>query len=629
MDSENYTVIGVLPPHSLFIPTYNFLAPATIRADAYKLVPNYNYVVGVIGRLKPGVTLEQATAELLAARPAVVGKYPSWRQPWTIGMQKLQEALYGGSRPIALTLLAAVGAVLLIACANVANLLLARCAARGGEMAIRIALGASATRLVRLLLTESLVLAAIGGVAGLALGFALIRPLVLYTQLNAIAPNLQVGIDGAVLAFTLAITLLTGVVFGVFPALSAARPDLNDELKSGVRGSTSGSRRRLQSILIVSETALTVVLLVCAGLLLRSFFHAYSAELGFQRDHALVFNVALPASKAPTIDHRLQFVDAMLRNLREVPGVKFVGVTSSTPFNGRVGFGEFISREDRPLTRNDLNAAFDSVAGDYFQALGVPLLRGRYFTEVDNAENAPRVMIVNEALARRLFPNEDPLGRLLNWKNATWEIVGVVGDTRQFRLDADPTLHTYVPERHFPWYTSVLVRTAVDPIALGPEMRRAVQKIDPEQPIAYLATLDEAVDASLQPRRVTLTLVAVFAVVALALAAIAIYGLMSYSVSRRTREIGIRMALGAGIGRVLSLVLRDGLRLVIVGIVLGAIASLGMARLIQSLLYATSSADPLVLLAVAAVLIGAALLACWAPARKATHVNPVEALRAE
>ncbi len=629
MDAEPYTIIGVLPPHALFFSTITFVAPAAIRTEAYKLVPNYNYVCGVIGRLKPGATPEQATAELIAARKGVVSTYPSWRQNWSIGMQTLQESIYGGSRPIALTLLGAVAAILLIACANVANLLLARSSARGGEMAIRVALGASGSRLVRLLLTESMVLALIGGAAGLLLGVVLIKPLVVFTQLNVNAPGLHVGIDGTVLAFTLGVTGLTGLIFGVFPALTAARPDVNEELKSAVRGSTSGARRRLQSILIVAETAITVVLLVGAGLLLRSFFAAYSADVGFQRDHALTFSVTQPASKAPTVDHRVRFMEELLRRLREVPGVKFAGITSSTPLNGRVGFGEFISREDRPQTRNDLNAAFDSVTGDYFQALGVPLLRGRFFSDADNAETAPRVMIINEALARRLFPTEDPLGQLLNWKNATWQIVGIVGNIRQFQVDAAPPLHTYMPGRHFPWHTSVVVRTDGAPLSLADAMRRAVQQVDPEQPIAYLTTLDDAVDSALTSRRIILTLVTVFAALALGLAAIGIYGLMAYSVSRRTREIGIRIALGAGIGRVIRLVVRDGVRLVVCGLIIGTVASLATARLIQGLLYATSSSDPLVLIGVSVVLLGVALFACWGPARRATHVNPVDALRAE
>jgi len=629
VDAESFTVIGVLPLRALLNPNVGFLAPATIRADAYKLVPNYNYVCNVIGRLKPGATTEHVAAELQAARRSVVGQYPSFRQAWTVGARSLQEATYGNTRPFVLTLLAAVGAVLLIACANVGNLLLARASTRRGEMAVRVALGASTGRLLRQLMTESMLLAAAGGAAGLLLGAWAIHPLIVFTRLNVNAPGLEVTIDGRVLAFTLAATALTGVLFGLFPALGAARPNLNESLKETVRGSTSAGRRRLQSLLIVAESALTVVLLVCAGLLVRSFLSAFAADAGFAREQVLVFNYTQPASKAPTVDHRLRFAREVQRRIALLPGVAHVGLASSTPMNGQIGFGDFVSREDRPATRNDLNAGFDSADGQFFQALGVPLFRGRFFTEADSAENAPRVMIINAALARQLFPNEDALGRLLHFKDATWEIVGVVGNVRQFRLDIDPFPHLFLPLRHFPWYTTVVVRARVAPLGLADDLRRAVQSVDPELPIANLTTLAQVADASLQNRRILLTLVGLFAAVALLLAAIGIYGVMAYTVAQRTREIGIRIALGASMPHVIGLVLRDGLKLVALGIGVGAVASYGAARLIASQLYSTSQTDPLVLLLVAVVLVAVALFACWLPARRATRVDPVTALRAE
>jgi putative ABC transport system permease protein len=629
IDAESFTVIGVLPPRALLNPNVGFLAPATIRADAYKLVPNYNYVCNVIGRLKPGATMEHVAAELQAARRSVVGQYPSFRQAWTVSARSLQEATYGNTRPFVLTLLAAVGAVLLIACANVGNLLLARASTRQGEMAVRVALGASTGRLLRQLMTESMLLAAAGGAAGLLLGACAIHPLIVFTRLNVNAPGLEVTIDGRVLAFTLAATALTGVLFGLFPALAAARPNLNDSLKEMVRGSTSAGRRRLQSLLIVAESALTVVLLVCAGLLVRSFLSAFAADPGFAREQVLVFNYTQPASKAPTVDHRLRFAREVQRRIAQLPGVAHVGLASSTPMNGQIGFGDFVSREDRPATRNDLNAGFDSADGQFFQALGVPLFRGRFFTEADSVENAPRVMIINAALARQLFPNEDALGRLLHFKDATWEIVGVVGNVRQFRLDIDPFPHLFLPLRHFPWYTTVVVHARGAPPGLADDLRRAVQSVDSEQPIANLTTLAQVADASLQNRRILLTLVGLFAAVALLLAAIGIYGVMAYSVAQRTREIGIRIALGASVPHVIGLVLRDGLQLVALGIGIGAVASYGAARLIASQLYSTSQTDPLVLLLVAVVLVAVALFACWLPARKATRVDPVTALRAE
>ena len=629
IDAESYTVIGVLPPRALLNPNILFLTPATIRADAYKLVRNYNYVCTVIGRLKPGTTREKATAELVAARKPLNAQYPSFRQNWSVAVRSLQEAVFGNLRPYVLTLLATVGAVLLIACVNVANLLLAKAAARQGEISVRIALGASTGRIVRQLLTESMILALAGGLAGILLGAWAINPLVVFTRLNVQAPGIAVGIDGRVLLFTLGATCLTGLLFGLFPSLSAARPDMNECIKQGVRGSTSGSRRKLQSLLIVAETALTVVLLVCAGLLLRSFMKAFNANPGFNPANVLVFNLTQPASKAPTIEHRLRFVRDIRRSIEQVPGVAYVGIASSLPMNGRIGYGDFVSREDQPLTRNDLNAGFDSADGEFFRAAGIPLLRGRFFVEADNDAKAPKVMIVNEALARQLFPDEDPLGRLLHFKDAAWEIVGVVGSVRQFQLDVDPQPQVYLPEVDFPWTTSVIVRTHVPPLTLAADMRRAVQAVDAELPVADLTTLEETVNNSLQYRRIMVTLLGIFAAVALLLACIGIYGVMAYAVSQRTRELGIRIALGAGVPRVLRLVLGDGLKLVGLGLGLGAAASLGATRLLASQLYSTSSVDPLVFSLVAVVLLGVALFACWIPAQRATRVNPVEALRAE
>jgi predicted permease len=304
-------------------------------------------------------------------------------------------------------------------------------------------------------------------------------------------------------------------------------------------------------------------------------------------------------------------------------------MASTTPMNGRQGFGEFVSREEKPETRNDLNAAFDAVDGDFFKAMGIPLLRGRFFSETDNQESAPKVMIINEALARRLFGDEDALGRLLNWKNATWEIVGVVGNVRQYQLDVEPRPGLYLPPIHFPWYTTFVVRTEVPPMTLAADMRRAVRAVDPEQPLANLETMKAAVERSLQGRKTMLTLLLIFAAVALALSCIGIYGVMAYAVSQRTREMGIRIALGAGVKRILLLVLRDGLKRVLIGAAIGAAASLGAGRVISSQLYATSGADPLVLGFVALAVLAVAAAACWLPARRATRVSPMTALRCE
>jgi predicted permease len=628
IDSESYTIIGVLPPAALFNSNIQFITPAAIRAEAYKQVRNYNYVCSVLGRLKPGVTAEQAAAELNSARKNVISEYPSFRQKWTVGVRSLHEALFGNSRPYALTLLAAVGAVLLIACANVANLLLARASARQGEIAVRVALGASTGRIVRQLMTESMLLAVGGGLVGVYVGAMAIDPLVRFTSITN-TPVISVKIDLTVLLFTVIATAATGLLFGLFPALSVARPDLSKSMKEGTRGSTSGNRKKLQSALVISETALTVVLLVCAGLLMRSFFQALSANTGFNRDNVLLFSLTQPASKAPTKEHRTRFVRDILRNLNQVPGVVEAAEASSTPMNGRIGFGDFVSREDQPDTRNAYNAAFDGIDGNFFKAFGIPLLRGRTFTEADNSEQAPKVVIINDVVAKRLFPDEDAVGQLLHFKDAAWQIVGVVGSVRQYQLDLDPQGQIYVPSIHFPWYTMFAVRTHVPPLSLANDLRRAVQAVDPQQPLANLTTLSDSVELSLQPRRVILTLLMIFAGIALLLACIGIYGVMAYSIAQRTREMGIRIALGAKISQVVSLVVRDGLKLVGIGLAIGAAASVGASFLIASQLYGISKNDPVVFVCVALTLISVALLACTVPARRATKVDPIIALRAE
>ena len=630
LDGESYTVIGVLPPNALLAPNVSFLTPATIRAEAWKQSRDYNYVCAVIGRLKPGATLDQAAAELTAAKQALNASYPKFKVPWTVTLQTLHEATFGGARPYVLTLLAAVGFVLLIACANVANLLLAKASSRQGEIAVRLALGATTGRIIRQLLTESMLLALAGGAAGVSLGWLASDWLIKFTGVQA-APGVAIGIDDRVLLFALLTTCATGLLFGTFPALSAAHPDLQRHLKEGVRGSTGGARHRLQSLLIVSETALTVVLLVSAGLLLRSFVKSLNADTGFKSESVLVFDLSQPNTKAPTVGHRVRFVREILQRIAQVPGVASVGMASSTPMNGNAYFGDLVTREDQPDTRNDsrFNAGFDSVAGGFFQTLGIPLLRGRFFTEADNDEAAPKVMIVNDVLARRLFGDEDPLGRLIHFKDATWEIVGVVGSVRRFALGFDPTPQVYYAQVYFPWYTTIVVRTRVPPLTLAPGVRRAVQSVDPEQPIANLGTLEQAVGNSVQTSRIVLTLVGLFAATALVLACIGIYGVMAYSVAQRTREMGIRIALGAGSGQVVALVLRHGMTLVLVGVAIGALGSLGAGQLLSSQLYRVTGTDPLVFTLVAIALIVVALLACWLPARRATRVDPVTALRTE
>jgi putative ABC transport system permease protein len=439
----------------------------------------------------------------------------------------------------------------------------------------------------------------------------------------------SIGMNGRVLAFTLFASVATGVIFGLIPAFSATKQDVGARLKEGARGSTAGSHRRMQGLLLVSETALTVLLLLCAGLLLRSFVNAMNVDPGFKADNVLVFNISVPDSKAPGTADKVRFCQLLTERLGQVPGVLEVGMGSSVPMNGGNGLGDLISREDRPESRNDFGAGFDAVAGDYFKGLGIPLLSGRFLTRQDDSEKAPKVLVVNDVLARKFFENENPLGRQLHFKGAVWEIVGVVGSVRRYALEYEPSPQIYFAQTYFPWSICVVVHAKVPPLSLTNELRLAVRDVDPELPIADMRTLEMAVDATLQTRKVMLVLLGIFAATALVLACIGIYGVISYSVAQRTREMGIRMALGAGSGNVIALVIRQGLRLVLVGLGLGIAASLGAGVLIANQLYGVSKTDPAVMAGVIVILVVAAALASWLPARRASRVDPCVALRSE
>ncbi len=631
LNNRTYTVVGVLAPGALNQPNVEVLIPAALGAESWKQQRNYNFVCFVLGRLKPGVTAAQAQAELAAAATTLDSLYPPNKAGWTVTVQSLHSSVTTGARPYLVMLMATVALVLLIACANVANLLLARAATRQTEIAVRIALGASAARIVRLLLAESVVLALLGGFAGLLLAWFALDPLSALVAANG-APPLPITINPTILLFTLGLSLLTGLLFGLAPALRVARPDLNNDLKESARGAVGGSRHRLQRLFIVAETALTVVLLFTAGLLLHSFMATLSADAGLQRDNVLLFDLTLSSNAAPTPAHRVRFVESLVRELEARPGVISAGMISSGPYNNRRFYGDTIRRSENPDPRSDIGTGFDGVGGALFQTLGTPLLRGRFLTAADSAESAPRVLLVNNALARQLFPAVDPLGRLVHFKDADWEVVGLVGDIRDIQLDAPPRPMVYLPTLHFPWSLSFAVRTHGSPRTAAEAVRQAVRAVDTDQPIANLRTIRQAIEnsASLRTRRTMLTLVGLFAGIALLLACVGLYGVMAYSVTQRTREIGVRIALGAGASRVLHEILRGGLRLVLTGILLGSLGSI-VARIgVANQLYGTAlAAGGLVFLVVAVALLLVAALACFIPARRATRVDPMVALRAE
>jgi predicted permease len=628
LDGQSLMVIGVLPPHALFANDAGFLTPSCIRGARWKQSRDYDYVVSIIGRLKPGATAIQGAEELTVAKRATKALYPVFKQKWTVGMISLHEEIFGDLRPYVLTLLGAVGVVLLIACTNVANLLLARATRRQPEIALRVALGATTGRIVRQLLTESLLLALAGGVSGLLLGVLSIKPLVAFAGIGGTVGG-TIGLNARILLFTLGASCAAGLLFGIVPALHAAKSNLNEQLKEGPRGSTSGSRRRVQSVLLISETALTVLLLVSTGLLLRSFVKAADAEPGFNRENILVFEYSVPNSKAPNVADRVRIGQRVLERIGQIAGVSRVGIASSVPMNGGNGLGDLVSREDRPETRNDYSAGFDAVAGDFFQTLEIPLLRGRLLTRADDRETAPKVMVVNELLATTLFGKEDPVGRLLHFKGSVWQIVGVVGNVRRYQLDYGSTPQVYFAQTNFPWRTCVVVRTLVPPTTLAKEVRLALREVDPDLPIANMTTLEESVANTLQGRRIMLVLLGIFALSALVLACIGIYGVIAYSVAQRRQEVGIRIALGAEAHQVIALVLGQSIKLVLIGLGIGLVASLGAGFLIADQLYGVSKTDPLVMATVSFALLVVALAASWLPARKATRVNPIEALRVE
>ncbi|CAN5880254.1 ABC transporter permease [soil metagenome] len=633
------TIIGVAPrgfdfpqKRALWVPlTHNefFSSETAVNRRAQYL--------NVAGRLRPGVSVEQAAAEVRSLAAQLEQQFPETNTNVTLATLPLHEVMVGEVRTPLLVLLGAVGLVLLIACANVANLLLARAAAREGEIAVRAALGAGRGRLVRQLLTESVLLGLIGGALGLLLaywGTTLLSAL----RLEGIPRLDEIGLDGAVVGFTLVVALLTGAIFGLIPALQATRTDLTSTLREGGRGALGGVRgSHARSMLVVSEMALAVMLLIGAGLLIRSFLQLQQVDPGFRTEQALAFDLELPSQSYSEGPQQAEFFRALIERLQPLPGVQAVSAVNILPMaNDRfiINFDVEGRDEAPPGERPVLEVRV--ATPDYFRTMGIPLRRGRAFGDADRAD-APPVVVINEMAARRYFPDEDAIGQRirLGWgpgddRFAGGEVVGVVADVRQVGPSED-----YVPEIYLPYTQvpvsdmSVIVRTAGDPLALAGVLRSQVRELDPNLPLSNLRTLDQLVAQSVAQPRFYMLLLTVFAAVALALAAIGIFGVMSYSVAQRTREIGIRVALGAEPQRVLQLVVGRALRLALLGVAVGLLGALALTRLLESLLFGVSTTDPLTFVAVAVLLAAVALLASYLPARRASGVDPIVALRAE
>jgi putative ABC transport system permease protein len=632
LNGEPYTIIGVAPAGFGAAANTDAWVPMAFPADETAGDNRGAHYINVIARLKAGVTPAQADAELKVLAAQLAKQYPDSNKGWGAFAVRLLDYTVRDVRAVLYTLLGAVGCVLLIACANIANLLLARASARHREISIRAALGAGRGRLMRQLLTESVLLAVVGGTLGIL--FAKWGLDALLALAPASLPRIAaIQLDATVLAGSMALSLLTGVIFGLAPAWLAARTDVNEALKQGSRGSTEGGARgRLRGTLVVVEVAAALVLLAGAGLLVRSFVTLAHVDPGFTPEHATLLRLSLPGKKYGKPAQQVAFADALLARLAALPGVTAVGMTHAMPIVGDWVLG-FTLNGRPPIAPSDLpNTNYYSVTPGYFPAMGIRLVRGRLFNERDDAK-APRVALINETLARQHFPHEDPIGKQINVTNGpdTWrEIVGIVSDVKQYGVDRPTTNQTYEPYAQQPYGNpNFVIRTAGPPAAILSSLRPAIYAVDKDQPVASIRPLEAIMADNIARQRFAMTLLTVFAVVALIIAAVGIYGVMAYTVTQRTGEIGIRLALGAQPRDVLQLILTHGGKLVGAGQLHGLVLALAGGRIVQSILFSTNARDPLTFAAITTLLALVALVACLLPARRATKVDPMVALRAE
>ena len=599
-----------------------------------------NFNISVIARRKAGVSIQQASADIDRISHAIYESYPP-------AIQKLfslngfttdfHQQVVGNVKTLLLILLGAVGFVLLIGCANVANLLLAKAAGRRREVAIRTALGAGRVRLVRQLLTESVLLGLVGGAVGLLIAVWLTQLLIHFSPGDV--PRLaESQLNLGVLAFALAISILTGVLFGLAPALHVSKPDLNTDLKEGSRGAAAFRRSRIRSVLVVAEVALSLVLLAGAGLLLRSFMKLRAAPLGFEPDHVLTLSIALPETKYQSKVQVQSFYRDLLERAQSLAGVKSAAAATGLPLIGQ--WDIVVTPEGRVETgkKSLTTAFFAGVTPGFHHTLGISLVKGRLFNDADNGRSLP-VAIVNEAMARRYWPNQEILGKRFKWgppdSSRAWiTVVGVVANVKQTSLAADVNPGLYLPIFQMPQDSpmralNLAVRTSSDPTVIVSGLRRVVRSLDPEVPVFQVRPMLDVLSESVAPRRFNMLLLAAFAGLALLLASIGIYGVMSYSVSQYTHEIGIRMALGARAADVLQLIVRQGMGLVLIGLAIGAAGALALTRVMSSLLFGVKPTDPLTFASVSALLAAVAFAASYIPARRATRVDPMVALRYE
>lgn len=636
INGESYTVIGVLPASFQFALRNNDLW-LPYQPTQNQLTRRFMHGTNLIARLKPGVGPAEAQSELNLIAGRIEQQHNESHAGVTPQLVPLQEEIVGSVRPILLVLLAAVGFVLLIACANVASLLLTRSLARQKEVAIRSALGASRLRIVRQLLTESVLLSLIGGAAGLLIAYWGVPALVAslpQNQLNAMPFLKELSLDTGILAFSFGLSLLTGLVFGLAPALQSSRLDLNEVLKEGGRNASAGVGQRLRSAFVVTEIALAVVLLIGAGLMMKSLLRLLQTDVGFKTENLLTMTVILPPAKYMQPNQQIGFNDQLRERVQVLPGVTDAGTVNILPLNAGNTTRFYVDGDPVPKPGNEIESNIRTVSDDYFKTLGVPLLAGRAFDARDNAD-VPNVVIINKTIADRVFAGRDPIGMRLRYAGVQVDpitVVGVVGDVKITGLDEAVKPVLYYPFRqNSSTFANLVVRTNSDPGSLIASVRSEVRNLEPEAAILNVRTMDEMISQTTASfmRRFPALLISIFAGVALLLASIGIYGVVSYSVSQQTHYIGVRMALGAGPSDILKLVLRQGLVLALLGVGIGALAAFGLMRLLRSLLFEVSANDVGTFAIVISGLFFVALLACYLPARRATKVDPLTALRYE
>jgi putative ABC transport system permease protein len=638
LSGKPYTVVGVLPadfqplPTSLVDPRGELYRPVAEPRDENERSSRH---LRAIARLKPGVTLSQAQVEMNVIASRLEQQHPRDNTGYGVRLVNLPEDTVGGLRATLLTLFGAVAFVLLIACANVGNLLMVRSAARQKEIAIRRALGAARLRLARQFLTESVLLALVG--SGLGLLLALWGTSLVETIGSKVTPLLaSVKIDSRVLGFTFVVAILTGIVFGLAPALQASNPDLNETLKEGGRSSgASASRNRLRSVLVMGEVAMALVLLIAAGLLIKSVMRLRDVNPGFNPENQLTMGMVLSRAKYPQAPQWLAFYDQLTERLKALPGVESAGFTTVLPFSGNFD-GRSLAVEDHPKPRGEeISVDLYVTTPGYLQTMAIPLMQGRSFAEQDT-ESTPLVALINQTMARELWPDQDPIGKRIKFPGSEknlqpWRtVIGVVGDVKQYGLDRKDPMQIYLPEAQYPrFFLTLIVHTSSDPRNLIAAVRGEIHEMDKDQAVYNIVTMEQLLADSISLRRFSMLLLMIFAGVALTLAGVGIYGVISYSVTQRTHEIGVRMALGASRRDIIRLVVRQGMTMTLAGVGIGLVATFALTRVMESLLFGVSATDPATFIIISVVLTCVALGACYVPARRATKVDPMVALRYE